>query len=89
MPRKNAMTKPVRSFRIRAEGVRQLRGLAESMRRSESDVVEIALDRMYWEEIRFGNHVIADKPAPENSYRTDREARRFILMWNRPVGLGL
>ena len=73
MPRKNAMSKPVRSFRISAEGVRQLRELSESMGRSESDVVEIAVDRMYREEIRFGNHVIADKPAPENSYRTDRE----------------
>ena len=73
MPRKNAMAKPVRSFRISAEGVRQLRELSESMGRSESDVVEIAVDRMYREEIRFGNHSIAEKPATDNSYRIDRD----------------
>lgn len=76
MPRKNAMAKPVRSFRISAEGVRQLRELSESMGRSESDVVEIAVDRMYREEIRFGSRSIAEKPAPENNYRTDREEEK-------------
>lgn len=73
MPRKKAMAKPVRSFRISAEGVRQLRELSESMGRSESDVIEVAVDRMYREEIRFGNLSIAEKPKSEDSYRVDRE----------------
>lgn len=73
MPRKNAMAKPVRSFRISAEGVRQLRELSESMGRSESDVIEVAVDRMYREEIRFGNLSIAEKTKPEDSYRVDQE----------------
>lgn len=73
MPRKNAMTKPVRSFRISAEGVRQLRKLSESMGRSESDVIEVAIDRMYREEIRFGNLSIGEKSRPEDNYRVDRE----------------
>lgn len=46
--------KPVSSYRLSAEGVRQLKNLAQSMERSESNVIEIALDRMYREEIRFG-----------------------------------
>lgn len=73
MPRKNAMAKPVRSFRISAEGVRQLRELSESMGRSESDVIEVAVDRMYREEIRFGNLSIAEKLKPEDGYRVDKE----------------
>lgn len=76
MPRKNAMAKPVRSFRISAEGVRQLRELSESMGRSESDVIEIAVDRMYREEIRFGSRSIAEKTAPENNYRIEREEEK-------------
>jgi hypothetical protein len=46
--------KPVSSFRISAEGTRQLKVLAQSMGRSESNVIEIAIDRMYREENRFG-----------------------------------
>lgn len=73
MPRKNAMAKPVRSFRISTEGVRQLRELSESMGRSESEVIEVAVDRMYREEVRFGNLSIAEKSKPEDNYRVDRE----------------
>lgn len=76
MPRKNAMTKPVRSFRISAEGVRQLRELSEGMGRSESEVIEVAVDRMYREEIRFGNLSIAEKSKPEDNYRVGREERK-------------
>ena len=75
MPRKNSSAKPVRSFRISQEGVRQLRELSSTMGRSESDVVEIAVDRMYREEIRFGNLIIAEKPGPENEYKVNREDR--------------
>ena len=46
--------KPVSSYRISAEGTRQLKVLTQSMGRSESNVIEIAIDRMYREEIRFG-----------------------------------
>lgn len=73
MPRKNSSTKPVRSFRVSSEGVRQLRELSSAMGRSESDVVEIAVDRMYREEVRFGNLTIAEKINPENEYKVKRE----------------
>lgn len=73
MPRKNSSTKPVRSFRISLEGVRQLKELSGSMGRSESDVVEIAVDRMYREEIRFGNMSISEKPGSDNEYKVKRE----------------
>ncbi len=73
MPRKNSSSKPVRSFRISSEGVRQLRELSSAMGRSESDVVEIAVDRMYREEIRFGNLVIAERINPENEYKVKKE----------------
>lgn len=73
MPRKNSAAKPVRSFRISSEGVRQLRELSSAMGRSESDVVEVAVDRMYREEIRFGNLVIAERTNPENEYKVKKE----------------
>lgn len=73
MPRKNSSAKPVRSFRISSEGVRQLRELSSAMGRSESDVVEIAVDRMYREEIRFGNLVIAERNNLENEYKVKKE----------------
>jgi len=53
MPKTNSANKPVRSFRLSQEGVRQLRSMATIMGRSESDVIEVALDRMYREEVRF------------------------------------
>jgi hypothetical protein len=73
MPRKNAMTKPVRSFRISAEGVRQLRELSESMGRSESEVIEVAVDRMYREEIRFGNLMIGESQQSEDNYKVEKK----------------
>jgi hypothetical protein len=47
------------------ESLRQLKNLSLQMQRSEANVVEIALDRMYREEIRFGSHAIYEA---ENSY---------------------
>lgn len=73
LPRKNSSSKPVRSFRISSEGVRQLRELSNAMGRSESDVVETAVDRMYREEIRFGNLTIAERINPENEYKVKKE----------------
>jgi predicted DNA-binding protein len=73
MPRKKSSTKPVRSFRISSEGVRQLRELSSAVGRSESDVVEIAVDRMYREEIRFGSLAIAERNNPENEYKVKKE----------------
>jgi predicted transcriptional regulator len=57
MPKTNSARKPVKSFRLSIEGVGQLREMAYSMGRSESDVLEIALDRMYREEVRFNRAV--------------------------------
>lgn len=53
--RKQRTTKPVHSLRLSAEGLRQLRDLSLQMQRSEANVVEIAIDRMYREELRFGS----------------------------------
>lgn len=39
------------------------------MGRSEGGVVEVAVDRMYREEIRFGNLMIADGQKPEEIYK--------------------
>jgi predicted transcriptional regulator len=50
---KNRASKPVHSFRLSAEGLRQLQELSRKMERSESNVVEVALDRMYREELRY------------------------------------
>ncbi len=63
--RKQRTTKPVHSLRLSAEGLRQLKDLSLQMQRSEANVVEIALDRMYREEIRFGSLTISES---ENSY---------------------
>lgn len=70
MPRTNTSAKPVRSFRLSLEGVRQLKDLAATMERSESDVLEVALDRMYREEIRF-NHLLCEKAKPEDHYQVN------------------
>ncbi len=52
--RKQRATKPVHSLRLSLEGRRQLKELSLQMQRSEANIVEIAIDRMYREEIRFG-----------------------------------
>ena len=71
MPKTNSASKPVRSFRLSQEGVSQLRSMASEMGRSESDVIEVALDRMYREEIRF-NRVLRDGARPEDQYQIDK-----------------
>ena len=71
MPKTNSASKPVRSFRISPEGVSQLRTMASVMGRSESDVIEVALDRMYREEIRY-NRVLRESAQLEDLYLTDK-----------------
>ena len=68
MPKTNYSNKPVRSFRLSREGVLQLKALASNMGRGESDVIEVALDRMYREEIRFGQ-LIREGQNPEDNYQ--------------------
>ena len=68
MPRKNSSTKSVRSFRLSLECVRQLKDLSSNMGRSEGDVVEVSIDRMYREELRFGNLMIGESQRPEDNY---------------------
>ena len=63
--RKQRTTKRVHSLRLSAEGLRQLKDLSLQLQRSEANVVEIAIDRMYREEIRFGSLAIYET---ENSY---------------------
>lgn len=72
MPRTHAANKPVRSFRLSSEGVWQLKDLARSMGRSESDVIEVALDRMYREELRF-NRRLRDGEDPVSEYQVTPE----------------
>lgn len=69
MPRTNTPNKPVRSFRLSLEGVRQLKELAIRSGRSESDVIEIALDRMYREELRY-ERMVQEGARPETIYQT-------------------
>ena len=73
MPRKNSTVKPVHSFRLSLESFRQLREMAGGMGRSEGDVVEIAIDRMYREEIRFGTLAISEGQKPEDNYKVDKK----------------
>lgn len=73
MPKKNATPKPVRSFRLSLECIRQLKDLAINMGRSEGDVVEISIDRMYREELRFGNLVIGEGQKPEDNYKIEKK----------------
>lgn len=73
MPRKNSSTKAVRSFRLSLECVRQLKDLSGNMGRSEGDVVEVSIDRMYREELRFGNLIIGDGQKPEDNYRVGKQ----------------
>ena len=72
MPKKNSHNKPVRSFRLSYECVRQLKDLAGSMGRSEGEVVEVSIDRMYREELRFGNLMIGEGKKPEDNYKTEK-----------------
>jgi len=73
MPKKNSLSKPVHSFRLSLESVRQLKDLSGTMGRSRGDVVEVAIDRMYREEIRFGNFMISDGQKPEEMYKVEKK----------------
>ena len=73
MPRKNSPTKPVHSFRLSLECLRQLKDLSGNMGRSEGDVVEAAIDRIYREEIRFGNLMVSEGKKPEENYHVEKK----------------
>ena len=73
MPIKNSSTKAVRSFRLSIECVRQLKDLSRNMGRSEGEVVEVSIDRMYREEIRFGTLMISEGQKPEDNYKVGKE----------------
>ncbi len=75
MPKTNTTGKPVHSFRISLEGISQLQRMAQVMGRSQAVVVEIALDRMYREEIRY-HRVLLDGNPSENQYRVDQDGER-------------
>jgi|GEM_PF-481290 len=75
MPKTYTAVKPVRSFRLSSEGVNQLRAIADVMGRSESSVVEIALDRMYREEVRF-NRTLRETPLPGATYQVKNGGRQ-------------
>ena len=74
MPKTNAARKPVRSFRLSLEGNRQLRELAGEMGRSEGEVIEVAIDRMYREEVRFGR-LMKDRGDPEDAYKVGQDKK--------------
>ncbi|HBG75200.1 MAG: hypothetical protein A2X25_12880 [Chloroflexi bacterium GWB2_49_20] len=73
MPKKNSSNKPVCSFRLSYGCIRQLKDLAGNMGRSEGDVVEVSIDRMYREEIRFGDLMIGEGQKPEDLYKTEKK----------------
>ena len=73
MPKKNSSTKAVRSFRLSVECIHQLKDLSGTMGRSEGDVVEVSIDRMYREEIRFGNLLISEGQKPEDNYKVEKK----------------
>ena len=73
MPKKNSPTKSVHSFRLSLDCVRQLKDLSGTMGRSEGDVVEVAVDRMYREEIRFRNLMISDGKKLEDNYTVEKK----------------
>jgi hypothetical protein len=45
--------------------------MASVMGRSESDVIEVALDRMYREEIRY-NRALRESAQPEDQYQINK-----------------
>jgi predicted DNA-binding protein len=76
VPKKNSSNKPVRSFRLSLECVHQLKDLSGTMGRSEGDVVEVAIDRMYREEIRFGSLMISEGQKPEDNYKVEKKEEK-------------
>lgn len=73
MPKKNSSIKAVRSFRLSLECVRQLKDLSGNMGRSEGDVVEVSIYRMYREEMRFGTMMIGEGQKPEDNYNVGKQ----------------
>jgi len=73
MPKKNSQIKPVHSFRLSIECIRQLKDISRNMGRSEGDVIEVSIDRMYREEIRFGTLMVAENLKPENIYKVEKK----------------
>lgn len=69
MPKTKSSNKPVRSFRLSGETLRQIEEMAVLMGRSEGNIVEISVDRMYREEARF--HLVLD---PKAEYRVTERA---------------
>jgi hypothetical protein len=49
--------------------------MAQSMGRSESDVIEIALDRMYRQEVRFRRIGNRDGEKPKDGYNVDNNEK--------------
>lgn len=68
MPKTKSSNKPVRSFRLSGETLGQIEEMAALMGRSEGNIVEIAVDRMYREEVRF--HLVLD---PKADYRVTKK----------------
>jgi predicted transcriptional regulator len=58
---KHSSTKPIQSFRLCSETISQIKELADATGHSRGEIVEVAIDRMYREEIRFGRFGIADE----------------------------
>jgi hypothetical protein len=50
-----------------------LKDLSGNMGRSEGDVVEVSIDRMYREEIRFGTLMIGEGQKPEDNYKVGKQ----------------
>lgn len=72
MPRTKTTNKPVRSFRLSGETLAQIEEMAALMGRSEGNIVEIAVDRMYREEVRF-HQVLDPKAEYQVTNRTEKK----------------
>ena len=53
-----------------------MKDLAVNMGRSEGDVVEVSIDRMYREEIRFGSLMIGEIQKPEDNYKVEKKEEK-------------
>jgi predicted DNA-binding protein len=61
MANKHSATKPIQSFRLCFETISQIKELADETGHSRGEIIEVAIDRMYREEIRFGRFSIAEE----------------------------
>ena len=66
--------KQVHSLRLSEESRQQLKNLSYKMERSEALIVEIALDRMYREEIRF-THLSINETEHQYSIEQHKEQK--------------